>query len=148
MTTSLNLSALELIARIKAILRRGKLQQQSSYSCIKLGKLLIDKNNYEVFVDGYAIRMTLTEFKILTILSSHPGKVFSRDQLLSQINDNHITVIDRNIDVHIRALRKKLGTEKELIQTVRGVGYKCQDKGNDMKVSRNREKELTNSLLY
>ena len=116
----------ELLARIKALLRRRQFEEIKT--TIQLGSLSINKSNYEVSVHDKMINMTLTEFKILSTLASDPGRVFNREQLLNQINDGHITVIERNIDVHIRSLRKKLAEESKMIQTVRGVGYKCQIK--------------------
>jgi len=73
--------------------------------------------------------MTATELRLLHFLASHPGRVFSRDQLLSRVIGDHAVVIDRNIDVHVGAIRRKLGPCRGLIETVRGVGYRFQDEG-------------------
>jgi DNA-binding response OmpR family regulator len=69
----------------------------------------------------------LTEFRVLKALASRPGRVFTRDQLLDKVSDGATFVIDRNIDVHIRSIRQKLEEHRELIVTVRGVGYKYID---------------------
>ena len=76
-----------------------------------------------MLVDGDRVRVTPTEFRLLQALAKNPGRVFTRDQLVSRAIGEGAVVVDRNIDVHIRALRKKLGSHRELIETVRGVGY-------------------------
>ena len=116
----------ELIARIKAILRRKQFNSNIQKDAISIGSLRIDRSNYEVIFDSKVISTTLSEFKILYALMKSPKKVFSRENLLNYINDNSITIIDRNVDVHIRSLRKKLGSKCNYIKTVRGVGYKFQ----------------------
>ena len=78
------------------------------------------------------VQLTLTEFKLLSILTSQPGRVFTREQLLSRINDQGTYIIDRNIDVHIRAIRKKIQNYPDFIKTVRGIGYKCKEISNSL----------------
>lgn len=124
----------ELIARIKAVLRRAEAagQPDATGRVIRAGMagepgLVIDPTRHEVTVNGQPVTFTATEFKLLHLLASQPGRVFTRDSLISRIIGDDTLVIDRNIDVHIRALRKKLGELRELIETIRGVGYRFQD---------------------
>lgn len=116
----------ELIARIKAVLRRGLLADKSN-DRIEVGPIVIDTAKYEVTYGGRAIKLTLAEFKLVTTLARRPGFVFTREQLLECIGSQDTFLIDRNIDVHIRSIRKKLEEGADFITTVRGVGYKCQD---------------------
>jgi DNA-binding response OmpR family regulator len=122
----------ELVARIRAVLRRipdlkgGELPSQPS-SGVKLGPILLDHDRHEVRVRDLPVQLTLAEFKLLALLMSRPGRVFSRDQILEQVSGSDVYVIDRNVDVHIRAIRKKFGDDADFIQTVRGVGYKCRE---------------------
>ena len=128
----------ELVARIRAVLRRvndrgvdapapesAKPVPVLDAGIVSLGQVSIDKTRHTVKVRDQSIQLTLAEFKLLALLMSRPGRVFSRDQILEQISGSDVYVIDRNVDVHIRAIRKKFGDDAEFIQTVRGVGYKC-----------------------
>lgn len=117
----------ELAARIKAVLRRNGPNGEALEPAIRLGPLTIDPNKYEVLYEGQPLLLTLSEFRLLSAMAKRPGKVFSREQLLSQLSDQDTYLIDRNIDVHVRAIRKKLKGSSDLIQTVRGIGYKCQE---------------------
>ncbi|MEZ4685459.1 MAG: response regulator transcription factor [Bacteroidia bacterium] len=108
-----------LLKRIGALLKRRSMLPEASL--IRKGELEIDKDAYIVRQYGKPISLTRREFELLFHLASHPGKLFNRQQLLDAIWGNvHIT--DRTVDVHVRKLREKLGDE--LIQTVKGVGYK------------------------
>ena len=89
--------------------------------------LSLDADRYEAQVDGRPIVLTRAEFRLLWTLASNPGRVYTRDQLVERITDGEAVILDRNVDVHISAIRKKLGSHGELIGTVRGVGYKCRD---------------------
>jgi two-component system phosphate regulon response regulator PhoB/two-component system alkaline phosphatase synthesis response regulator PhoP len=111
----------ELIARIKAILRRASHAPKQAAST---DLLRIDKNRYEVFVRGEMIDLTTTEFKILELLLTRPGWVFSREKILDYLWGSDKIVIDRTIDVHIRHLRQKLSDLGSNIKNVRGIGYK------------------------
>lgn len=119
----------ELVARVKAILRRrsdsgGTSPETGSQIEIK-DVLKIDLQRYEVFNNrNEKIKLTTTEFKILTILAQNPGWVYSREKLLNKIWGEEKYVIDRTIDVHIRNLREKLGEAGKIIINIRGVGYK------------------------
>ncbi len=118
----------ELIARIKAVLRRRSGRDQwSGQGRIARKGLVIDAERHEVCIEGDVVSFTATEFRILYLLASHPGRVFVREQILSQAFGDGTFVVDRNVDVHIRGLRKKMGTLRNLIETVRGVGYRFQD---------------------
>jgi len=118
----------ELLARIRAVLRRAGLEQRPAPDTLRIGPLVIDSARHEAAVDGKPLPLTLTEFRVLKALASRPGRVFTRDQLLDKISDGTTFVIDRNIDVHIRSIRQKLGEpHRDLVVTVRGVGYKYRD---------------------
>lgn len=114
----------ELIARIKAVLRRTK--AETSGQIIRIGDISIDKDKYIVTVKGEPIRLSATEFKLLLYLAERPNKIFSRDHLLDAIWGQDIYVDSRTVDVHIRRLRKKIEKDPdnpEYIKTMRGVGY-------------------------
>jgi DNA-binding response OmpR family regulator len=113
----------ELVARVRTILRRsGRPVGQ-----LTRGSLVIDVDRHEVFVEGREVRLTAIEFKLLRTLMESPGRVFTRDQLLTTFHAFDEPVVDRAIDVHIGRLREKLGDDPAVprfIQTVRGFGYK------------------------
>jgi DNA-binding response OmpR family regulator len=116
----------QLIARIRAVLRRGTSRPATdAVERIDRGPLVIDTARHEVRLDGTPVTLTLAEFRILHALAANPDRVFSRDQLLDKITQGKSVIIDRNVDVHVRAIRKKLGRHGQRIVTVRGVGYKC-----------------------
>ncbi|HEU4365220.1 MAG TPA: response regulator [Candidatus Krumholzibacteria bacterium] len=119
----------ELVARVKALLRRSRARPEGdSRERIVRGGVVIDPQRHDVQVDGEPITLTATEFRLLHFLATHPGRVFTRDHLLARVIGEEAIVIDRNIDVHVRAIRKKLGSHRELIETIRGVGYRFKDK--------------------
>jgi len=118
----------ELIARVKAVLRRGvKSEQSANKDRIYINGLEIDSRKHQVSIDGNALKMTASEFRLLFCLASHPGQVFSREQLLNHTTSEEVAVVDRNIDVHIRSIRKKMGDDRTFIETIRGVGYRFLD---------------------
>jgi two-component system alkaline phosphatase synthesis response regulator PhoP len=118
----------ELLARVKAVLRRGPLREErSAKERIVREGVVIDATRHDVKIDGVSEPFTATEFRLLHFLASHPGRVFTRDHLLTRVIGEDAMVTDRNIDVHVRSVRKKLGRYRELIETVRGVGYRCKD---------------------
>lgn len=114
----------ELVARVKAVLRRR--EPEEAGGVIKLGDVAIDAKRHEVEVAGARISLTLSEFKLLKFLIQHPGFVYSRGQLLDAVVGPDVFVTSRNIDVHVAALRKKLGDAGRMIVTVRGVGYRIE----------------------
>lgn len=117
----------ELLARVKALLRRATAQESKTQDQILHGDLIIDIERHQASLQGIALKLTATEFKLLMVLASHPGRAFSREQLLNRVVGDAVVVVDRNIDVHIRSVRKKLGAQTGLIETVRGVGYRFAD---------------------
>tara|TARA_E500000331_G_C17249247_1_gene710397 strand:+ start:1525 stop:2214 length:690 start_codon:yes stop_codon:yes gene_type:complete len=117
----------ELLARVKAVLRRGAVRNENQKERIVVGELLIDSARHEVRVSDQLVKLTATEFKVLYQLVSHPGRAFSREQLLNRVVGEGVVVVDRNIDVHIRSIRKKLRVCSQMIQTIRGVGYRFVD---------------------
>lgn len=115
----------ELLARVKAVLRRSQQADQGDqHERVVIGDLIIDLEKHTVTVDGQLVKLTATEFKLLYQLASHPGRAYTREQLLNRVVGDGVVVVDRNIDVHIRAVRKKIGNYADHIQTVRGVGYR------------------------
>lgn len=115
-----------LFSRIKAILRRGKETEKVSKN-ISFGDYQLDVERYILKKGEKPITITLSEFGILKRLLSQKGKVLTRNQLLDDVHNDDSLIVDRNIDVHIAALRKKLGPEFNWIETVRGVGYRFKD---------------------
>ena len=115
----------ELIARVKTVLRRTTPdKKQEKMSSITVKDLIIDLEKCCVHYKENKITLTSTEFKILQLLASKPGKIFSRDQILDFIWGKEKIVVDRTIDVHIRHLREKLGKAADFIKNSRGFGYK------------------------
>jgi DNA-binding response OmpR family regulator len=118
----------ELVARVRAILRRGPQREEvQGKPQIHSGGVSIDVERHEVLVDGEPVTCTATELRLLHFLASHPGRVFTREQLINRVIGQHAVVLERNIDVHVRSLRKKLGPHREMIETVRGVGYRFRE---------------------
>jgi len=115
----------ELIARVKAILRRA--QPAKKTKLFKVGDLVLDLTKYEVRVRNKKVDLTTTEFRVLAILSEKPGWVLTRNQLLDDLWEDEKIVLDRTIDVHIKNLREKLGEAGKLIKTMRGIGYKIEE---------------------
>ncbi|MCB0308440.1 MAG: response regulator [Bdellovibrionales bacterium] len=117
--------AAELVARIKALWRRaGQNQNSVSSHEINVDGLVLDKERHVVTLLGKSISMTLTEFQILSCLIEGAGRIYTRDQLIDRVRGHDIAIVDRNIDVHISSLRKKLKDHGRRIFTVRGVGYR------------------------
>lgn len=114
--------ARELIARIHAVIRRSSWESSKNVLCIN-PDFLIDFNRYEVIIHEKRADITLTEFKILQMLTKRPGWVYNRAQILDHLWGNDKVVIERTVDVHIRNLREKLGVFAALIKNIRGVGY-------------------------
>ena len=113
-----------LLARIESVLRRGKLEEQDLNKEIKIFDVTIKPRTREVIISNAFIELTFTEFQILQLLSSHPGWVFTRYQIIDKIRGDNYPVTDRSIDFQIVGLRKKMGESGSLIQTIRGVGYR------------------------
>ncbi len=112
-----------LMARVAAVLRR-KAAIEPAQAILAAGPVVIDQSKHEVTVAGRSVNLTPTEFKLLTGIFSARGRVLSRDQLMDRAMGTEVFVTDRAIDVHITALRKKLGESAWMIHTMRGVGYR------------------------
>ena len=117
-------SVMEMVARIKAILRRSN-EGSDAKGEVKLGKIVINEVKHSVTADDKKLDLSLKEFELLLLLIKHPGRVYSRDELLNLIWGIDYDGENRTVDVHIRALRSKLGELENVIQTVRGIGYKA-----------------------
>ena len=115
----------ELVARVKAVLRRKQKVEESGELDVG-GILIIDTEKYEVFVEGKRVELTSTEFRILKLLLSKKSKVFSRNDILDYLWGHEKIVLDRTVDVHIKHLRDKLGKAGLFIKNIRGIGYKLE----------------------
>jgi len=120
------ISPQKLIARVKSNLRKLELTSldAAAKEKIVIGPLQIDRSIFTILVDGKEIIFPKKEFEILSYLASQPGKVFPREKLLSDIWGTDIFVVERTVDVHIRKIREKLGKYSDLIETIKGVGYR------------------------
>ena len=116
-----------LLARIKAVLRRQQSEPDADDAVITHHDLQIHPGRHEVQVAGALVQLTLTEFRILHLLARRPGWVFTRNQILEAAQGDDSSVTTRAVDVHIVALRRKLGPSGDLIETIRGVGYRLQE---------------------
>ncbi len=118
----------ELVARVRNLLRRSKpVDPTVTDQMIAVGGLVIDPVRFEVRSDDASFQLTPTEFKLLQTLAGSPGRVFRRSQLLDSVMGPTAIITERNVDTHIKSLRKKLNGHGELIETVRGVGYRFSD---------------------
>lgn len=116
-----------LFSRVKAVLRRhssGDAPAETSGKIYKFGAFELDASRYQVKKNGKTVALTLSEFGILHRLVANRGRVMTRNQLLDNVQNDNAFIVDRNIDVHVAALRKKLGPGFDMIETVRGVGYR------------------------
>jgi two-component system alkaline phosphatase synthesis response regulator PhoP len=110
-----------IVSKVKAILRRLK-KEDENQDKIQLGKLIIDKEQYEVTHKGKTFPLPKKEFELLYLLASKPDKVFKREKIMQTVWGSEVVVGDRTIDVHIRKLREKVGDK--YFKTIKGVGYK------------------------
>lgn len=117
-------STKELVARVKASLRRHKVISQIQKDVLQKGDLAIDLRSYKVTIRSVEVGLTLTEYKILRELMAAQGEVLSRQDLVHIVMGPDVSVTDRTIDVHLASLRKKIGPYADHIETVRGVGYR------------------------
>ena len=115
----------ELVARVKAVLRRCGTKTAAQLRC---GGLVLDEESHTVTADGESVALTYKEFELLRLFLSHPGTAFSRDQLMADVWGTDYCGETRTVDMHIRTLRQKLGAYGEKIETVRGVGYRMEGK--------------------
>ena len=119
---------LEFVSRVRALLRRAgglKLEPVESAQ-ISLGGIVIDEGTRVVTVSGEVVDLTYKEYELLKLLMSHPGLVYSRQQILEKIWGIDFKMDTRTVDMHVKTLRQKLGEQSSVIQTVRNVGYKAQ----------------------
>ena len=119
----------EMLSRIKKILRRKTMDdisrpRKDMRETIEYGALKMNLVSYKVFIDNEPLELTIGEFKLLEMLARQPGKVFSRNQIIERINGAQYFATERSIDVQIAGLRKKLGSYKDTVETVRSVGYR------------------------
>lgn len=113
-------SQAELLARVKVVLRRIQ-----PTNILSVGSLSLNIEAYSCSLNGHILKLTTTEFKLLHSLMAQPGRAFSREQLILSALGEASDIVDRNVDVHIRSVRKQLGSSASAIETVRGVGYRC-----------------------
>jgi two-component system alkaline phosphatase synthesis response regulator PhoP len=114
-----------LVSKVKALLRRLKGAENESDAILKIGDLVIYKEEYKITSKGVEITLPRKEFELLSLLATKPGKVFKREEILDRVWGNEVVVGGRTIDVHIRKLREKIGDKS--FKTVKGVGYKFVD---------------------
>lgn len=117
---------MEMISHIKAVLRRTA--PKTSKNVLSTGKLSLNPDEHAVFVDGKKVVLTFKEFELLKIFMENPGRVFSRDALLEKVWGTDYYGETRTVDVHIGTLRTKLGECGEYIETIRGVGYRMEER--------------------
>lgn len=115
-----------LFSRVRAVMRRGK-EHEKAPKILQFGPFTLEVEGYHVIKGDKTLTLTLSEFSILRRLLIGRGKVLTRNQLLDDIQNSDVFVVDRNIDVHIASLRKKLGPNFHWIETVRGVGYRFKE---------------------
>lgn len=115
---------MEMVSRVKAVLRRAA--PRGDARLLRAGEMSVNLDEHTVTASGTRVELTLKEFEVLRLFMSHPGMVFTRDQLLSDIWGQDYDGETRTVDVHIRTLRQKLGPCGDRIETVRGVGYRLE----------------------
>jgi two-component system phosphate regulon response regulator PhoB len=116
-----------LVARIRAVLRRLKAEPVNEDASLKIHEISIHPGRHEVSINGKRIDLTSSEFRLLYLLASRPGWVFTRYQIVDALHGEDYPVTDRSVDVQVVGLRKKLGKAAKYIETVRGVGYRFKE---------------------
>ena len=118
----------ELVARVRALLRFAtRAPANGEGQRLEKDDVALDLDRYEATVGGELVPLTRAEFRLLWALLRRPGRVFSRSDLADEVTAGESLISDRNVDVHVSSIRRKLGDAGDLIATVRGVGYKCRD---------------------
>ncbi len=119
----------KIIARLNANLRSAQtfLKDNNQKSIISIGSLYLNKEKFEVILDNKKINLVKKEFELLFYLAAHPGKVLNRGRILDNVWGQDVLVTERTIDVHLLNIRKKLGKYNDLIETIKGVGYRFKD---------------------
>ena len=116
-----------LMEKVKTLLRRHARSQGTGLDIVTSGPVEVDRGRHRVLVDQKQLELTPSEFRLLDTLIRHPGRAFERSELLNAALGADTLALERTIDVHIRSLRKKLGVHADVIQTVRGVGYRFRE---------------------
>lgn len=117
----------ELVARVRSVLRRNQrlaARAETGEETLVHGRLRIDPERHKAWIGDDELGLTITEFRILLLLAKNPGRIFSRSQILSEARGELAAAFDRSVDAHVRTIRKKLGEERDLIETVRSIGYR------------------------
>lgn len=120
-----------LIHRVKALLRRGQAAEHSADQA-EIAGLEIDRVHHSCRADGRELHLTPTEFRLLWTLVRNPGRPYSRHELMDRCRGEDANALERTIDVHVRSLRQKLGDRSEMVETVRGVGYRFRHEQEEM----------------
>jgi two-component system phosphate regulon response regulator PhoB len=120
-----------LLERVKVLLRQQGGTRDEAEDVVAIGGVTVDRRRHQVTLDGHPVSMTRSEFGLLDTLIRQPGRAFRRSELISSALGDDAIVLERTIDVHIRAVRRKLGDAAKLIETVRGVGYRFREPGSD-----------------
>ena len=118
-------SVRELMLRIRAVLRRKGALQDAEHRRLKAGQVTVDMEAYRVWSNDIELQLTPLEFKLLTTLMQRRGRVQTRDRLLEDVWEYNADVTTRTVDTHVKRLREKLGDAGSIIETVRGIGYRC-----------------------
>ena len=116
-----------LSARIKAVLRRRSTNGLGDVAPVTLGELTLDPGRHVAMIRKESVPLTLLEFRILHLLLRQPGWVFTRQQIIEEVQDQNADITERSVDVHIVNLRRKLGPYRHCIETIRNVGYRIRD---------------------
>ena len=119
---------MEMVSRVRAVLRRAGVSDTTRERSLSLGALTLDPSSHTVTAAGQPVTLTLKEFELLRTMMAKPGVVFTRDRLLSEVWGTDYDGETRTVDVHIRHIRQKLGDDAHYIETIRGVGYKFNDR--------------------
>jgi len=112
------------LARVRALLRRASPQQEANARSFEVGELALDLESYQVTCGKKELQLTPSEFKLLVALVRNRGRVLTRERLIDLVQGEGVTVVDRAIDTHVFGLRKKMGKCADIIETIRGVGYR------------------------
>ncbi len=116
-----------LVARVRAVLRRLEIAPADEQETLHIHDMVIHPGRHEVTIAGEKLDLTLTEFRMLHLLASRPGWVFTRYQIIEAVHGENYLVTDRSVDVQVVGLRKKLGAAGKMIETVRGIGYRFKE---------------------
>jgi two-component system phosphate regulon response regulator PhoB len=122
-------STKELVLRVQSVLRRVSTVATPDAKRLQIGRVILDIDRHEATVNGRVLELTATEFKLLQLLMERRGRVQTREHLLINVWNYETEIETRTVDTHVRRLREKLGEEAELIETIRGVGYRIADRG-------------------